>query len=328
MANCKNKKLIGPYLDGQLGECQWLDEHIVECPECMAEFEMVQRINHVARQADFSPPESNYWKNLPKRVSARIAARQRPRFHIRILENVLSNKFFTRLAAPAAVVFVGLFIFAINGYLGNITPEATNTTNAPSFTVIDKSSSVPSVAKEKADELLVRDFKTPERIETASNEENISNRLMPVSYADNQPPIDNSGEIDVIETEYAIKEFSSYDINTSVSSIRNQLDFGLSDLAWTELTRIKNFCNINLNNFNTDQVIKYQILAGSNSSLVPLASHREAIGRYFAPRVSTSRDLNNHSISSSWGYAGGDNNNFTAERQHHLILELELSREK
>ncbi|MCD6163230.1 MAG: hypothetical protein J7K40_12595 [candidate division Zixibacteria bacterium] len=328
MANCRNKKLIGPYLDGQLGECQWLDEHIVECPECMAEFEMIQRIAHVAKRADFAPPESNYWKTFPNRVSARIAARQRPRFHIRVLENVLSNKFLTRLAAPAAVVFVGMFIFIINSYLGDITPDVPDIINAPAVSVIDNSFNVPSAPLNAIEKLLVQDSQPPARIETAAIEEDVSNRMMAMSYADNKPSTDDSDEINAIGTEYAIKDFSSYDINSSTSSISRQSNIGLNDLAWTELTRIKNFCNINLNNFNTDQVIKYQIMAGSNSSLVPLASHREAISKYFAPRISSTRDIDNHSISSSWGYASGDNNNYDLERLHHLRLELELSREK
>ena len=121
MANCKNKKLIGPYLDGQLGESQWLDEHIAECPECLAEYEAIQRIAYIAAKADYAPPESSYWKNFPTRVNARIAARQRPKLYARIAESVFGSKLFLRVAAPVLVILVGILIFKVNGYLSSFT---------------------------------------------------------------------------------------------------------------------------------------------------------------------------------------------------------------
>lgn len=330
MARCKNKKLIGPYIDGQLGECQWLDEHIGECPECMAEYEAIQRIAHIAARADFAPPESNYWKNFPTRVTARIAARQRPKFYIRIVESVLGSKLLLRIAAPVVILFIGVIIFKMNGNLGsfNSTPqnEANIATEVPNDNVVDINStltlendvpeSTPStVILPEADNSSVS-YKEEIKIEPSK----------PVELV-HQQQADNPDEINQTEAESSIIELSSDNVQLSVSSYPKQVGLGLSDLNWTELARIKNFDGINLNNLNTDQVIKYQILAGSNSSLVPLSSHREAAVKYFAPKRSLARYIVDKSKSSNWGYATGDNN-YDSERLSHLILELKLSQEK
>lgn len=67
--------MIGPYLDGAIGECRWLEEHVNDCAECLAEYEIIQRINHLARKADLAPPESGYWRNFSNRTLARIMGR-------------------------------------------------------------------------------------------------------------------------------------------------------------------------------------------------------------------------------------------------------------
>ena len=112
MGNCKNKRLIGPFLDGQLGECKWLGEHIAECSECLAEYELVQRLSYLADKADYPPPESSYWNKFSTRVIARIAARPQPKRIPRFFEAIFHNRMAVRLVAPLLAVLVAVLLKA------------------------------------------------------------------------------------------------------------------------------------------------------------------------------------------------------------------------
>jgi len=330
MANCKNKKLIGPYLDGQLGECRWLDEHIAECPECLVEYEMIQRIAHIAEKVDFAPPESNYWKNFSTRVSARIAARQRPRFYTRVLENILGSKLLTRIAAPVAVVLIGVLIFGIANYSDSFKTEPQVDVITSTDAVVNNAENVNMpVLIDEVSELATQTVE-PANIDADHINESVAVEPSKVLGPDFQQINSNSDKIEQAENKFdelAIRDFTADDIRLLMTHRSNKKKLGLSDLAWTELTSVRSINNFNLRSLNTDQVIRYQIIAGSNSSLVPLSSHCEAASRYFAPQWSLSRDANNRSVSSNWGYAGGDNS-FDFKRFRHLNLELKLSTEK
>jgi len=328
MANCKNKKLIGPYLDGQLGECRWLDEHIAECPECLAEYEMIQRIAHIAEKVDFAPQESNYWKNFPTRVSARIAARQRPRFYTRVLENIQGSKLLVRIVAPAAVVLIGVLIFKTANNSGNINPEPRVDGIASTEAVVNnvEHANIPFTPIDEVAEPVSPIVKRAEvNVNHAAESADVESSK--ISGPGLEQINSGSNEIDQVKDELVIRDFTMDDIHVSMTHRRSQTELGLSDLAWTELTRVKNIDILNPGSLDTDQVIRYQIIAGSNSSLAPLSSHREAAGKYFAPQWSLSRDAYSRSVASNWGYAGGDNN-FDSERFRHLKLELKLSTEK
>ncbi len=322
MANCKNKKLIGPYLDGQLSESLWLDEHIGECPECLAEYENIQRINHLAHKNDFAPPESNYWNHFHTRVSARIAARQRPRLYTRILESILSVKLFVRISAVAVVIIIGVVIFKIDSFMGDI--------------LYSREDKVVTTSEITADNDI---YNISDRVELPIP---ISeNEIIPVTQDDQKPDglnltVQNKKvqelkneyvEIDRVDNELKVKEYSVQDLRTSTSSLNKRGDVTLSYSALTEAAVMHSVNGLSVVGFDTDKVIRYQIFSGSNSSLVPLSSHREATGKYFAPERSLSRDIYNQSISSNWGYATRSGN-FDQDRLRHLKLELKLSREK
>lgn len=89
MGGCKNKKLIGPYLDGALKNGSWLESHIDECAECLAEYEMIQRLYYLARKADLAPPESAYWRSFSNRTLARVMGRIPQQNQIRIGQSMV-----------------------------------------------------------------------------------------------------------------------------------------------------------------------------------------------------------------------------------------------
>jgi len=68
------KKLISPYLDGELGEAeaQKLKEHLAGCPECRREMEQMQKLEEVMSMMKLkSPPQEMwdvYWKSVYNRL--------------------------------------------------------------------------------------------------------------------------------------------------------------------------------------------------------------------------------------------------------------------
>ena len=322
MANCKNKKLIGPYLDGQLSESLWLDEHIGECPECLAEYENIQRINHLAHKNDFAPPESNYWNHFHTRVSARIAARQRPRLYTRILESILSAKLFVRISAVAVVIIIGVVIFKIDSFMGDIRYSREDKVVATSEITADNDIynisdrvELPIPISENEIIPVAQDDQKPDGLDLTVQDKKVQE--LKNEYV----------EIDRVDNKLKVKEYSVQNLRTSTLSLNKRADVTLSYSALTEAAVMHSVNGLSVVGFDTDKVIQYQIFSGSNSSLVPLSSHREATGKYFAPERSLSRDIYNQSISSNWGYATRSGN-FDQDRLRHLKLELKLSREK
>ncbi len=68
------KKLISPYLDGELGEeeAQKLKEHLAGCPECRREMEQMQKLEEVMSMMKLkSPPQEMwdvYWRSVYNRL--------------------------------------------------------------------------------------------------------------------------------------------------------------------------------------------------------------------------------------------------------------------
>jgi hypothetical protein len=315
MGNCKNKRLIGPFLDGQLGECKWLEEHIAECSECLAEYEMVQRLSYLADKADYPPPESSYWKKFGTRVIARIAARPQPKRYPRILEAIFHNRMAVRLVTPLLAVLIA--VLAINLY-------------AP----LKQLREDPAMQIQAADEIK---FYIGE-IATVPEADRVSQPAPPIveiaAVIESEPVMQTADdaiaampEADSDQTVAELPPVSGDDLvgdylhnrqlKTSFAGMSN-----ISNGLWADLTQ-----NVRFRVFDTDQVMRFQILTGSNPSLAPLASYREAAERFFGPELSNSRNVFRQDLSDRWGYGSGDDS-FNEERQRHLSLEFDLLKEK
>jgi len=322
-------------LDGQLGDCKWLDEHIAECSECLAEYEAIQRINHLAQKTDFPPPESSYWRKFGTRVIARIAARpsSRPRRYSSILDVLFARRLAVRLVMPLLVVLIA--VLAIKTY----TPHEKLKGLPPETQV-----SVPNQVENENEAIAINKITDNKVISDAVNNQEPEAATQSQDLADNTEPIENyvdtgtepksvsndmslaennlnQAEEEIIEPANTDELIASY-LNRRPVKTSYTRDSGLSNGIWADLT-----ANLKLTDFNTDQVIMFQILSGSNPSLAPISSYREAAGKFFAPEISTSRNLFELDITGRWGYASGDGD-FDDERLHHLKLELDLIKEK
>lgn len=331
MGSCKNKRLIGPFLDGQLGECKWLEEHIAECSECLAEYESVQRLAHLAHKADFPPPESSYWKKFSTRVIARIAARPQPSRYARIFDNIFANKLALRLVTPLLIVMIA--VLAIRLYLpakdmrlsqaASQTADNNISTQNEPVPLTDISLKLGALAEppnkqssslQPAAGLISQVPKSA--AETQSQNYAIDNTAIELAQNEMQTKNDSSANIGNIDN--LVQDFLAHNpIKTT-----QRKNYGLSKGSWREMA-----LDLKLKAFNTDEIIKFQILSGSNPSLAPLSSYREATGKFFAPQMSTSRPLFGQETPYRWGYAVGGEN-FNMDRLHHLELELDLIREK
>jgi hypothetical protein len=314
MGSCKNKRLIGPFIDGQLGECKWLEEHIAECSECLGEYETVQRLSYLARKADYSPPESSYWKKFGTRVIARIAARPQPRRYPRILESIFANKLALRLVTPLIVILIA--VLAVRIYLPTDRMSPSQQMAAGDESDIIKSRFVVAEIVDLPQPMVVADVADQSEDTEYLNEVDLvavtaADELEPNVVVEETDP--NADAIEGIIRAYV----SRSQLETSLTRLTN-LDNGLrADISQEFKFRV----------FDTDNVLRFQIITGSNPSLAPLSSYREATGRFFAPEISNSRDLFKQELPNRWGYASGDDN-YNAERQRHLELEFDLSREK
>ncbi len=313
MGNCKNKRLIGPYLDGHLGECKWLEEHIVECSECLAEYEAVQRLAHLADKADYPPPEGNYWQKFGTRVIARIAARPQPKRYPRFIESLFANKMAFRLVTPLMAVLIAVLALRIYIPLSNtpsIEPVAAIETTETSRinTVMGEMADMPILAKNQA---VKQDNDTqPVVVELSEQAREIEpEQIQPAIYAVEQ----SLNDIESLMQDY----LRNREVKVSPTRLA-ALDNGF----WAEISQDYSF-----RIFDTDNVLKFQIISGSNPSLAPLSSYREAAGKFFAPEISNSRNSFEENIPNRWGYARGDDK-YNKERQQHLELEFDLSREK
>ena len=330
MGSCKNKRLIGPFLDGQLGECQWLEDHIAECSECLHEYEAVQHLSYLAQKADYPPPESSYWKKFGIRVIARIAARPQPKKYTKIFDAIFANRLAVRLVTPLLAVLI--VVLAIKLYsplntarvaysdLNHSTPADNISLNQVVHRPVFDIQSGALANQPDLPPTIQADNSSPTKLasiaEIKSHEEitaNTNNGLAPANSAIEEPE-----EIAAADIDHLVKGFLSQ--NPLKTSQRK--NYGLSRSSWREMA-----LDLKMKAFNTDEIIKFQILSGSNPSLAPLSSYREATEKFFAPRISTSRPLFDQNTPNLWGYAVGDDN-YNEDRLRHLELELDLIREK
>jgi len=335
MTSCKNKRLIGPYLDGQLGDCKWLEEHIAECSECLAEYEAVQHIYHLAQKNDFSPPESSYWKKFGTRVIARIAARplHRPKRYSNILDGLFARRLAVRLVTPLLVVLIAVLavkLYAplekLRGVPSDLQVMATNQLDENNEIGLSETAArampdLPKVAGLEAGETIPAGDLTGS---TDQEADHVNVESQPIPTSNNAAVLETNpslAEAEVFEPANSDDLIASY-LNRRPVKTSHTRGSGLSNGIWADLT-----ANLKLTDFNTDQVIKFQIMSGSNPSLAPLSSYREAAGKFFAPEMSISRNLFELDMTNRWGYANGDRN-FSDERLRHLKLELDLMREK
>jgi hypothetical protein len=319
MANCKNKRLIAPYLDGQLGECSWLSEHISGCSECMAEYEAIQRMKHLAKQLDFSPPESFYWKSFPSRVLARIATRQSQGFLARSRVWMSKKKFVIRILTPLMVAVVAVFIFRMVYHGGWHTEESLS---------IHVGGRV--VAPSDYLGFSVSPADTPVSVGGVTGEILQQSETSPVVDILHIEPTYESSRAVVIADEVSIIDVE-HDLDSDVLKILGddyrQIDFERDGLVGVDLNVVGGYGLSRLTNFSSERMIRYQILAGFNSNMVPISSYREAAGKFFAPKTSVYSNIYSHKVSSFWGFASGDDK-YDSEKLHRLMLELALSREK
>jgi len=335
MTSCRNKRLIGPYLDGQLGDCKWLDEHIAECSECLAEYEAVQHIYHLAQKTDFPPPESSYWKKFGTRVIARIAARplHRPKRYSNILEALFARRLAVRLVVPLLVVLIAVLAVKIYAPLEKLRgvrsePQVISTNQLDENAEIGFSEATtnavtdnPKVTEPETGETISARDLTGGTDHKADNA-NVESQLIPNSNYVSVPELNpDLAQIEIFAPANPDDLIASY-LNRRPVKTSHSRGSGLSNGIWADLA-----ANLKLTDFNTDQVIRFQILSGSNPSLAPLSSYREAAGKFFAPEMSNSRNFFELDITSRWGYASGDRD-FSDERLRHLKLELDLMKEK
>jgi hypothetical protein len=322
-------------LDGQLGDCKWLDEHITECSECLAEYEAIQHIYHLAQKTDFPPPESSYWKKFGTRVIARIAARPeyRPKRYFSFIGTLFARRLAVKLVTPLLVVLIAVLavklyapvkklrglpsepqVGVINQVDENkvdVLSEKADITSPDIPVIADVKSGVPVMANISAD----GSYPKAEPMEKKSKPGEIKNITSGPGAAA------NLAETEVLDQANSDDIIASYLDRRPIKTSYTR-DSGLGSGIWTDLT-----ANLKLTDFNTDQVIRFQILSGSSPSLAPLSSYREAAGKFFAPEISNSRGLFELNFTGGWGYASGDGD-FSEDRLHHLKLELDLMKEK
>lgn len=313
MGSCKNKRLVGPYLDGQLGECGWLEEHIVECSECLAEYETVQRLSYLAQKADYSPPESSYWKKFGTRVIARIAARPQPKRYPRILESIFANKLALRLVTPLIVVMIAVVAIRIYLPVDEMTPS-------------EQISSIDVSQVAELEVVISEPANLPQPYVAADDDQQNTAQIISTGI--------NAGTDEIVETQpLTVAEQPEQPVEDVEDLINAYLGRSQLKALHPRLTNLEHGLWADISQdfkfrvFDTDHVLRFQIITGSNPSLAPLSSYREAAGRFFAPEISNSRQLFKQDILGRWGYASGDNN-YNEERQRHLELEFDLSREK
>jgi hypothetical protein len=308
MGGCKNKKLIGPYLDGQLGDCRWLDEHISECSECLAEYEAVQRINHLAQKADCSLPESSYWRNFTGRVTNRVITRQAETPTHGLGQIFAGWKILMRPAAFSSVMLLSIAAFLIFYQFGD-NPQTTNLNINVAQNAIDSNAITPE-----------------EKIKILSEPAQIS-----IVHAAANPitPIDTILKDNINKNDIA--GFSEnrdqvFNAQLPIGGLRSIIKPG-ANLVESDIKVFGKPELVNLSSLNSDQVIKYQIFSGSNPSLIPLSFYYQAATRFFGPEKTTPWRMYELLPSSPWGYAAGGSPE-DAKDIKRLNLEFDLIKDK
>jgi hypothetical protein len=309
MGGCKNRKLIGPYLDGQLGECHWLDEHISECSQCLAEYEAVQKINHYAGKVDLAPPESHYWKNFSARTMARIATREtqavKSKGWLFFTGHNIPLKVFSLVAT--VILVIGVSIIALN---------------YPRQTTISPVASTPANNPAGGEILTAKPVDTPSQsnlaiskpVESKAGEIAVSNIPAIVAIGKDAIPLDNSA-LPTIAGDSKLSGQFRYASRGAVNLVEPELPLGIGTVQSDVFEP------------NSDMIIVYQINKGSRAGEIPLMVYRQANVKFFGPdKAIPWRDINRLS-GPAWGYAAGDNQN-SEQLNNRLNMELDLSQDK
>jgi hypothetical protein len=308
MGTCKNKKLIGPYLDGQLGDCRWLDEHISECSQCLMEYEAIQKLNHLAGKLDLAPPESHYWKNFSARTMARIATNEARTVKSR------SWLFFTGYRTPLKVFSLVASIIIIIGLsflIGeNQKSQVVSTIQKPSG--IESSNLIPGTSIGNA----------TDNTQTTLIDNAISNKMLANNYAD---VLDSSSQVGLS----GFAPTSLRDVEPD-ASLRGQFRYvarNRADLIEPDLPAGTGAIQSDVFEPNTDMVIVYQINQGSKAGEIPLMVYRQATVRFFGPDKAIPWRNINRLTTPNWGFAAGDRQ-VNEKANNRLNMELDLSQDK
>jgi len=308
MGTCKNKKLIGPYLDGQLGDCRWLDEHISECSQCLMEYEAIQKLNHLAGKLDLAPPESHYWKNFSARTMARIATNDARAVKSR------SWLFFTEYKAPLRVFGMVATVILIIG-LGFLIGE--NQKSQVVSTIQEQSSGgIVSVTPDSS-------ISSPvDRTQTTHIGNEISNKTLANNFtgiSDSSNRVNLSG--------YAPTSSQDIEPNSSLFGQFRYVSRNRTDLIEPDIPVGTGTIQSDMFEPNTDMVIVYQINQGSKAGEIPLMVYRQATVRFFGPDKAIPWRNINRLTSPNWGFAGGDRQ-ANEKANNRLNMELDLSQDK
>jgi len=308
MGGCKNKRLIGPYLDGQLGDCRWLDEHIGECSECLAEYELIQRLNHLAQKADFAPPESLYWRNFSTRAMARIVTRQTQTTSLK------ARLFFGGFRLSAKIVVISS-IFVILSVVGLATFYLSGKYS-------DQNATVPAIQNNP---VLRANLNT---VESKPGEIAQTNQMAIESTSSGKP---ERMETAVMQAENLAKpNMLDSEINNVSAGLKGNFRFagaGKANLIESDLPAGLGTNSGDLVNPSFDQVISYQINIGSRAGEIPLAIYRQAAAKFFGPEKSMPWRGIGQATTPTWGYASGDPKR-NLQSDQHLNMELDLSKDK
>jgi hypothetical protein len=309
MGGCKNKRLIGPYLDGQLGDCRWLDEHIGECSQCLAEYEAIQKINHFAGKVDLAPPESHYWKNFSARTMARIATReaQTVKSHgwLFFTGHKIPIRAFSLVAALVLVIGASLTIFNYRER-PNLSSEALTQSGNQTESKVNKPEAVSLITPGPAiAELAVKqipDNAVALKI-TATPGNNMANDIP-------EPPL-----LLALNSGSELRGQFRYSSQAQVNLVEPDLPIGIGTVQ------------SDVSEPNSDMIIVYQINKGSRAGEIPLLVYRQAAVKFFGPDKAMPWRNINRVTGPSWGYAAGDGqaNNQLNKR---LNMELDLSQDK
>jgi len=333
MGSCKNKRLIGPFLDGQLGDCKWLEEHLSECSECLAEYEMIQRLSHIAGKTDYPPPEGNYWKQFNTRVMARIAARPQVKSYPRFIEMFFANRLAVKLAVPLMAVLIAVLALKTYMPLDRLDSSTINPIVAETV-VADEKQAGQGIVTTLDQPVLLSDtnaapvMKTQSKFYSSTETESaLSTKPVPGIILTEA----NTDDLPFGFSEQSIVVDSSPTITDLVNNYLDGRDLKTSFARLTSGSGLKtdlaHSLSLKSKVFDTDQVIKFQIMAGSNPSLAPLEYYREAANKFYAPEISDSRKVAEQSETARWGYGSGDDK-YNEEQQRHLNLEFDLARDK
>ncbi len=285
MGNCKNRRLIGPYLDGALGECRWLEEHLNDCAECLSEYETIQRIGYLARRVDMAPPESAYWRNFGNRTLARVMARIPQTKEYRRWTIMSRLPVFLRIFAASSLMIILMVIL--------ISPDSG--TDVASDLVILQESSSGAVANDTDD--------NPVPVgANLSADSKVSPEPRSISY------VENGGGSDSELEEFRSADFSSIAAVSPKGSWRGNRSPSLP-LVDHNLKTVDISGRPNGELPNSELMMRLQVAGNQNTSLIPLHLYHVDKAFYFAA------DLNKFSAVSStprpgsrWGYASGDRN--------------------